>query len=149
MSGQNGAIVLLKVNMSGSAPDDFDFVGGQANLTINEQTAEIDLSDKLSGRLGERTPGRASASVAVDLNFLRSDPTIVFLKSQYRNRRNVEVMIFDRDNLDFVDDIDDAPGNDVESATGIIVNLTETHPDQDKSTISLEINLNNDWVAAA
>jgi len=149
MAGQNGAIVLLKVNQSGSAPDDFDFISGQANLTINETTAEIDVSDKLSGRLGERVPGRATASVAVDLNFLRSDTIIAFLKTTYRNRRPIEVMVFDRDNLDAVASNGDIEGTDVESAFGIIVNLTETHPDQDKSTISLEVNLNGDWVAAA
>jgi len=147
--GQNGAIVLLKVNITDSAGDEFDFIGGQGNLTVNDTTAEIDVSDKLSGRLGERVPGRATASVAVDLNFLRSDVRIAFLKTKYRNRQNVEVMVFDRTNLDIVASEDDIVGTDIESAVGIITNLTETHPDQDKSTISLEISLNNDWVAAA
>ncbi len=149
MAGQNGAIVLLKVNVTDSSSDQFDFVGGQTNLTINETTAEIDISDKLSGRLGERTPGRATASCALDVNFLRTDPTIAYLKDKYRNRETVEVMVFDRDNLDAIQSAGDISGSDVESAVGIIVNFTETHPDQDKSTIALEVNLSGDWVGAA
>lgn len=148
MAGQNGAIVLLKVN-TGDSAGTFDFIGGQTNLTINETTAEIDISDKLSGRLGERTPGRATASCALDVNFLRTDPTIVYLKGKYRNRQTVEVMVFDRDNLDAVDSVGDISGSDIEEAVGIITNFTETHPDQDKSTVSLEVNLSGDWVAAA
>ncbi len=143
--GQNGAIVLVKIDM-GSAG--FAFLTGQTNATINDTTNQIDIGDKLSGRLGERTPGRATASVSVDLNFLRSDEVLVFLKTQYRNRRQVEIEIFDRDNLDTVDSAGAITGSDIESAIGIITNLTETHPDQDKSTITLEVSLNNDWVEA-
>jgi predicted secreted protein len=149
MAGQNGAIVLLKVNVSTSSGDDFQFIGGQTNLSINETTAEIDVSDKLSGRLGERVPGRAKANVSVNLHFLRSDPTIVYLKDKYRNREQIEVMVFDRANLDAVDSVGEITGDSVESASGIIVNFSETHPDQDKSTVSLEISLNNDWVPAS
>ncbi len=143
-AGQNGATVMLKVNVEASAGSDYSFVGGQANLTINETTAEIDVSDKLSGRLGERVPGRATASVSLDVNFLRSDSTIQFLKSKYRNRENVTLLVFDRDSLA----AGAVTGTGIETATGIIVNFTETHPDQDKSTVSLEVNLNNDWVPA-
>lgn len=150
--GQNGAKVLLKVNVGGSGGDDFVFLTGQTNLTINDTTNQIDVSDKLSGRLGERVPGRATASISVDVNFLRTDEVLSFMKTEYRNRRQIAVTVFDRDNLDAIEQLLSAgsiEGTDIESCEGIITNLTETHPDQDKSTLTLEIALNNDWVPAA
>lgn len=141
-AGQNGAIVLLKVNTLGTGGEDFTLIGGQGNLSFSESTDEIDVSDKLSGRLGERVAGRANASVSVDLNFDRNDPAQTYLKAKYRDRELVEVLVFDRDNPDVL------TGTDIEKATGLIITLDEEHPDQDVSSFSLEINLNNDWEAA-
>lgn len=140
--GQNGAIVVLKIDILGTGGEDFQLIGGQGSLSISESTDEIDVSDKLSGRLGERVAGRASASVSVDLNFRRDDVAQSYLKTKYRDRELVEVMVFDRDDADVI------TGTNIEKASGLIVTLDEEHPDQDVSTMSLEINLNNDWVAA-
>jgi len=147
--GQNGATVLIKINISESSGDNFVFLTGQTNATINDTTDQIDIADKLSGRLGERLPGRATASIAVDVNFLRTDPVLAFIKGEYRNRRQITATVFDRDSLDAVDSVGAITGSDIESCVGIITNLSETHPDNDKSTLSLEIALNNDWVPAA
>ena len=137
MAGINGAQVLLYVNISSV----WTVVGGQMGVNFNDKTAEIDLSDKLSGRLGERVPGRATASVALDLNYLLNDPAQNYVKQAYRSRSEVLVQRFHRD------DPDDSAGDGeaIEECTGVIVNLSETHPDQGKSTMSLEISLNDDW----
>lgn len=138
-AGINGARVILYVNISESAADQWTRVGGQAGLNFNDTTAEIDVSDKLSGRLGERVPGRATASVALELNFLTDDPAQEYIKEAYRLRESIMVRRFYRDTAD------SETGIAIEEATGIIVDLSETHPDQDKSTMSLEVSLNNDW----
>lgn len=148
-AGMNGARVLLKINLSDSA-DDFEFLEGQTNLVFNDTTNKIDLSDKLSGRLGESEPGRATATVNVDVNILNklaTKPVQDFMKGEYRNRRLVEVMRFERDNLDAVefDSVGSIVGTDIESCQGYILNCTETFPDQESSTYSLEIDLQNDW----
>lgn len=141
-AGQNGAIVVLKVNNLGTGGTNWILIGGQGNLSISESTSEIDVSDKLSGRLGERVPGRATASVSVDLNFDRNDVGQTYLKDKYRAREIVDVLVFDRDNADTLE------GTNVETAKGVITSLDEEHPDQERSVMSLEISLNNDWVAA-
>lgn len=144
MAGQNGALVLIYVADEDSlGTASWVLVGGQKDCSFDDQTAEIDLSDKLSGRLGERTPGRATASVSVELNFLPADPAQVLLKAAYRNRENILVQRFQRD------DADSLGGTAIEECQGLITNLSESHPDQGPSTVSLEINLSNDWVAAA
>lgn len=146
--GQNGAKVLIKIQ-TGDSAGSVEFISGQSNLSISDKTAEIDISDKLSGRLGERVPGRATASITVDVNFVRDDAVRLFLLDEYRNRRNVSVTVFQRTNLDDFTSFDDIAGDDVESCEGIIVDFSEAHGDQTKSTCSLQISLNNDWVAAA
>lgn len=140
--GQNGAIVVLKVNTLGTGGEGFVLIGGQGNLSVSESTSEIDVSDKLSGRLGERVAGRAAAQISVDLNFNRTDEGQSYLKDKYRARELVEFLVFDRDTPDTL------AGTDVEKATGLITSLDEEHPDQDRSTMSLEISMNNDWEAA-
>lgn len=142
MSGINGARVLLYVDVSTSAGEDWVRIGGQMGVNFNDKTAEIDVSDKLSGRLGERVPGRATATVALELNFLVSDEAQTFIKAAYRNRDEVFVQRFFRDSADV------ESGDAIEEVSGTIVNLSETHPDQGKSTMSLEVSLNNDWVAS-
>jgi predicted secreted protein len=146
MGGQNGAIVILKVDTDDSAASagghSFVVIGGQGTLNLGDQTNEIDVSDKLSGRLGERVAGRAKATVHVDLNFKRDDVGQAFLKMKYRERSLISVMVFDRDNPDTLE------GTDIEHASGLITNLSEGHQDQNKSTMALDISLNNDWQAA-
>lgn len=141
-AGQNGAVVVLKINTLGTGGEGFVLIGGQGNLSISESTAEIDVSDKLSGRLGERVAGRASASVSVDFNFQRDDEGQTYLKDKYRNRENVEILIFDRDDPTVL------TGTNIEKCTGLITNLSEEHPDQEASSYACEINLNNEWEAA-
>jgi len=139
MAGINGARVLLYVNLSDSAGENWVRVGGQMGVSFNDTTNEIDVSDKLSGRLGERVPGRAKASVSLDLNFQTADPAQEFIKAAYRDRENIKVQRFYRDTADSL------TGTAIEEATGIIIDLSETHPDQDKSTMKMEVSLNNDW----
>lgn len=142
MAGINGARVILKVNVSESAGDQWVVVGGQMGVDFNDTTNEIDVSDKTSGRLGERLPGRATATVSLELNFLDSDPGQLFIKEAYRNREEVQVQRFYRNTADTL------TGVAIEECTGVITNLSESDPDQDKATMSLEISLNNDWVAS-
>lgn len=142
-SGINGARVVLYCNLSESAGDQWTIVGGQMGVNFADKTAEIDVSDKLSGRLGERVPGRATASVSLELNFLTDDPAQDFIKAAYRDREEVMIQRFYRDTADVL------TGEAIEEATGIIVNLSESHPDQGKSTVTLEVSLNNDWVPSA
>ena len=143
MSGINGARVILLVDTSPTSGNEFVVVGGQAGLSFNDTTAEIDLSDKISGRLGERTPGRATASVSLELNYKMDDPAQLAIKQAYRERRDVLVQRFHRNTAETMD------GIAVEEARGIITDLSETHPDQDKSTMSLEVSLNNDWAVSS
>lgn len=143
MAGQNGALVLIYV---ATAPDSvgtsFVRVAGQKNVDFNDTTAQIDLSDKLSGRLGERVAGRATASVSLEVNVVQGDPAQTLIKQAYRNRETILVQHFRRN------DPDSLVGVAVEEAEGLIVDLSESHPDQDASTMNLEVSLNNDWVAA-
>lgn len=139
-SGINGARVILYVDISDSAGSQWTRVGGQMGLDFADTTEEIDVSDKLSGRLGERVPGRATASVSLELNFQTNDPAQDYIKAAYRARETVMVQRFYRDTADVL------TGEAIEETSGVIVDLSESHPDQDKSTVSLEISLNNDWV---
>src|SRR6187549_3915478 len=66
--GINGARVVVYVNATDSAGENWIAVGGQMGVNFNDTTNEIDTSDKFSGRLGERVPGRATARVSLDLN---------------------------------------------------------------------------------
>lgn len=140
MAKQNGAIVLLYV---ATAPDSLGTawirVGGQKGVDFGDTTDEIDLSDKISGRLGERIAGRAKASVKLDLNYDEADPAQDLIRAAYRQRKNILVQRFHRTNPDVL------TGTAIEEATGLIVDLSESHPDQDASTMSMEVSLSNDW----
>ena len=61
MAGQNGATVLIKIKTDAGA---FEYISGQAKLKISDKTKQIDVSDKLSGRLGEKLPRRRCPSPA-------------------------------------------------------------------------------------
>lgn len=138
MPKHNGADLLIAVNVSDSSLEEWVAVGGQRGANFNDTTALIDLSDKLTGRLGESIPGRATAEVSMELVFQDEDEGLIFLKAAYRGRDQVKIMRQVRaDN--------NSPFGWIEEAFGTIIDFSEDWPDQDAATVAMTIHMDNDW----
>ncbi len=127
MPGLNGTDVLLLVNTGTEGAPIWTSVGSQRDVTIGE---EVDLIDTSSKDAPEATylGGRYGATISLDQLYVPSDAAYTTLKTKFRARATIKVRIRES-------------GTDKEEATCIINSLERNFPDQEESTVSIELTL--------
>lgn len=131
----NGFDVLLLVNTGSDAAPTWTAVGSQRNVTFEETTASIDASSK-DQREKRVLPGRYAATVSLDALYVPDDSA--FLALQTANRAG-ELIKIRRERADVAE----------EEANALITSMTDEHPDQDASTISVDLEIDGAWSAVS
>jgi len=132
MAGYSGSDVLLYADVSDSSGVDLMTIGGQRNVTFEESHPKINLSSKDTGRVEDGISGRGTRTVTLDGLVLASDSALDALKDASRNGTKI-----------YVARIKD--GAEVERAQGIITTRSESFPDNAESTVSVTIDLVEEW----
>lgn len=123
----NSIILLVNIAEKGEAPD-YEAVGEQRGLSIDTTTGAIDASHKLSDHM-KNLYGRAESTLTLDALFVPDD---LGVKAIERAQFNKEPILVRRQQ----------DGVAVEQAEGIITSVSYDWPDNDVSTISVEVALN-------
>jgi predicted secreted protein len=123
----NGTDVLIWI--------DGNMVGQQRDVTIDENTAEIDASNKEQREM-RVLPGRYDSTLSLDGLYVPDDTAYLALQAAMRNGTFVEVVI--------VED-----GVVTESADAIVGALSRAAPDQDVATVSISLRIDGAWVTGS
>ncbi len=119
----NGTDVLLVV--------DGVVVGSQRDVTFNENTAEIDISNK-EAREKYVLGGRYSAGVSLGALYVPDDAAYILLQTAMRDGTEVEIW-------------KQVDGHAVEEADAIVTSLSEAAPDQAEATVAIELVISGPW----
>ena len=123
----NGTDVLIWI--------DGNMVGSQRDVTIDEATAEIDVSSK-DQREMRVMPGRYDSSISLDGLYVPDDTAYLALQAAMRNATFVEVVVIE-------------DGVVTESADAIVTALSRAAPDQDAATVSISLRIDGPWVSGS
>lgn len=123
----NGTDILIWI--------DGNMVGQQRDVTIDENTAEIDASNKEQREM-RVLPGRYDSSISLDGLYVPDDTAYLALQAAMRNATFVEVVV--------VED-----GVVTESADAIVTALSRAAPDQDVATVSISLRIDGTWVTGS
>ena len=127
----NGADVLLYVNTGTADVPAYTLVGSQRDVTFDENSDEIDVSNK-SSRAKRVLYGRYSAGVSLDALYVRGDGGYLALRDA---NRDGELILIERIEAD---------GRD-ETASAMIASLSEAAPDQSDATVSISMTIDGTW----
>lgn len=127
----NGADVLLYVNTGTDLAPNYEVIGSQRDFTLNETTAEIDVSSK-DQREMRVLPGRYGSTITLGALYVPTDNAYLTLLSAMRNGTAITVRISEE-------------GADVEEADAIVTALNRAGPDQDAATISVTLRIDGAW----
>lgn len=130
----NGTNVLLLVNTGTDLVPAYEVVGSQRDVSFEETTEEIDMSSKDS-RAKRVAPGRYGATLSLDSLYVPSDAAYLSLRTAMRTGTLIKVAKEVSDTV-------------VETADALITSLSEAHPDQGESTISISITIDGTWTEA-
>jgi TP901-1 family phage major tail protein len=125
----NGSDILLYVD-DGSGPT---LVGSQRDVTFDESNESVDFSSKDS-RAKRVRPGRYASTISLDSLYVPTDAGYLALQSSLRNGTSIIV-------------VNEEDGVYIESATGYVMALSRTGPDQGESTVSATIEIDGEWSA--
>lgn len=131
----NGTDVLLLVNTGTDQTPVWTVVGGQRDVEFSEKVDVIDVSSKDSASR-KILPGRYSATVKLDSLYVPSDAAYDALQTAFRGRNKIKVQRQEG-------------GTALEQADAIITELGLKAPDQGEAVISLTLEIDGDWTAAA
>jgi len=123
----NGADILIWI--------EGNMVGSQRDVTIDETTAEIDMSSK-DARERKVIAGRYSANISLDALYVPTDTAYIALKAAMRDGTLVEVVRIEE-------------GSVLESANAVVTSLSEKGPDQDAATVSIGLAIDGAWVTGS
>lgn len=127
----NGADFLVLINTGTEETPVYEVVGCQRDATLDETTAEIDASCKTS-RNTRVLPGRYKATLSLDGLYVPDDAAYQRMEEAMRTG-------------EFITLVKQYDGNVTEAAEAVITSLSESHPDQDVSTISAAFTVDNEW----
>lgn len=129
----NGADVLLYANTGTPGVPVWTVVGSQRDVTISEDTAVIDGSSK-DGRQARVQAGRYSSTLSLDAVYVPGDAAFAALKSNFRAGTLIKVRIRES-------------GVDKEEGNMLITSLERNHPDQEESTVSIDMQLDGSYTS--
>jgi TP901-1 family phage major tail protein len=128
----NGTDILLLVNTGPTLTPTYEVVGSQRDATFEETNDEIDVSSK-EQREKRVIAGRYSCAVSFDAMYVPSDTAYQALKAAMRN--GTAIMILRQQS-----------GAALEEASAIVTGLSEAAPDQDASTVSVRLTVDDQWI---
>jgi predicted secreted protein len=131
MAGTNGTDILIKVRTAVGPPEVYTVVGSQRDISIDENVAEIDFSSKDQPEqvVGG---GRYTSSLSFDEVYLPTDAGYVALKTSFMARTLVKIEIFEA-------------AVAKRSAMALITKMSKNFPDQDASTVSIDMTVSGAW----
>lgn len=129
--GMNGSDILLLVNTGTEAAPAYEAVGSQRDVTIEEATAEIDISSK-EGRAKRVLPGRYSSSLSLDALYVPTGDAYLALRDAMRDGELILVAV-------------QKAGVIEETARALIVSLSKNFPDQGEGAISIDLTIDGEW----
>lgn len=132
---QNGSDILLLVNTGTAAVPAYEAMGGQRDVTFDESTEEIDISSKDS-RAQRVLPGRYSSTLSLDSLYVYDDDCYLALKDAMRDG---ELILVARQE----------DGVTEETADAVITSLSQSFPDQEEATISIDLTVDGWWTEFA
>ena len=115
----NGTDILIWI--------DGNMVGSQRDVTIDENTAEIDVSSKEQREM-RVLPGRYDSAISLDGLYVPDDTAYLALQAAMRNGTFVEVVVVEDSVV-------------TESADAIVTALSRAAPDQDAATVSITLEI--------
>lgn len=127
----NGADVLLYANTGTPGVPVWTVVGGQRDCTIGEDTAVVDGSSK-DLRQARVQAGRYSSTISLDQLYTPSDAAYSALKTSFRAGTLIKVRIRES-------------GVDKEEGNFLITSMERNHPDQEESTVSIDMQLDGSY----
>lgn len=127
----NGTDVLLLVNTGSESVPSYEAVGSQRDVSFEETTEEIEVSSKDS-RAKRVLPGRYGATLSLEALYVPSDAAFLALQSAMRDGDLILVA-------------KEREGITIETANALITSLSEAHPDQGESTVSLSLTIDGGW----
>lgn len=128
----NGSSVLLLINVAGSdEPALFVPIGSQLGMQKQTNRELISAAHKNSPYT-RSLYGRHSSNVTIDALFVPDEESQNHLEEAQRQERDVLVRVQREDGA-------------VEQAWALIVSIGEGHPDNDRSTLAVELQIENDW----
>lgn len=134
MPGINGADVLIYLD-TGDSVENWVVVGGQRDVSINEDIALVNISHKLSGAYGEFLPGRITGTMTLDAVWIPNNAALTALKNATRSRTLVRLQRYYL--------------AAVEEAEFVITSKAESFPDQAEGTVSLNFQQSGAWVESS
>jgi len=127
----NGADVLLLANTGTSVAPVWTAVGSQRGVKFSESVNPIDASSK-DGSRRRVLGGRYEASLSLDALYVPDDAAFLALQSAFRNRQLILVRR-------------EEEGVEIEEAEALISKMDSDFPDQDVSTIAIDLQVDDDW----
>lgn len=127
----NGADVLLYANTGTPGVPIWTVVAGQRDVTIGEDTAVVDGSSK-DQRQARVQAGRYSSTISLDGLYVPTDAAWLALKSNKRAGTLIKVRIKE-------------VGVDKEEGNFLITSMERNHPDQEESTVSMDMQLDGSY----
>ena len=129
MPGTNGADVVLAFFDGAS----YNVLGSQRGLTVGKTTDILDSSSKENVD-ATHLYGRRHSTMSLDALFIETEQAYLDLKAAYDNQTQILVR---RRRL----------GNDVEQASCLVAELSESEPDNDVATFRTELTITGGWAA--
>jgi TP901-1 family phage major tail protein len=130
----NGTAVLVLVPDPGN-PGQFIPLEAQGDFTQNESMGSIDTSSK-DGRARTVDGGRYESSVSLSLLYRPSGTAQAAIKTAFRNATKITLRRAEE-------------GEDIEEASALITQHNLDAPDQDRSEISIEADIDGEWTAVS
>lgn len=131
MAAQKGQDVLLFVNTGTVSSPFYEAVAGQRSADISRTASTIDASSKDSPQRVSLA-GQLESTVSMEALYDSSDPAYQKLLSAYNSQTTALIQKQDQ-------------GEFTEQATVIITDLSESHPNADVSTVSIELEVVGEW----
>lgn len=133
MPKRSGTTVL--VGIESGTPGVFVTLAGQRDVTLDRTGDFIDASTKDSND-EEGLSGRRSSTISLDAAYIENDASWLRLVTLYEADPPVKCKL--RKSED---------GTDVKEAEAVITSLGERHPDNDLSTVSIELRVTGGWTS--
>ena len=129
---QSGTLVLIRIEDPNN-PGTYRTIGGQRGVDLSKTADLIDASTKDSASTVFLT-GRLNSTLSLDSVFLPNDLAISDLKTHYTAKTQLKVRKQDS-------------GTEIEEANAFVTEISESHPDNDVATYSIEIQIVGGWSA--
>lgn len=128
---KNGADILLMANTGTDATPIWTTVGSQRDATLSESVDGIDASSK-DAAAARVDAGRYSATLSCDALYVPTDAAQNAIRTAFRSRLKMKVRMQDA-------------GSQKMEASVLITSREVAFPDQEASTVSLEMTVDGAW----